>query len=124
MMLIPSLLIPYDQLLRIYDINNLNDILDFIDNNIDIMLYDSINRILNCWIRFNFLYLKKNNKILCKIYYKIFSKFYTLITSNKIFFDMQTELFLKKWFKKNNKKDFYINLGSNLKNFLSSKYES
>lgn len=122
-MLAPSLLIDSKNFLVIYDINDINDLILYIDKNIDSKPYDSINRILNFWIRDSFDYLKKNNKILCNIYYKIFKKYFNYEEIDEKEFTRLTVNFINKWFKINNFDDFKLNLGNDLQKFLSKKYE-
>jgi len=121
-MKIPSLLIPYTEILKLYNINNLNDIINYIDFNLETKLCDSINRILNCWIRSNFSYLKKNNKILVDIYYKIFNHYFPDIISDEKIFNKKCLKYFDNWFKEENEKSFFLNLGENLKNFLTDVY--
>ena len=113
-MLTPPILIQHNDFLSIHNINNINDLIDYLDNNSE--LYDYNNRILNCFIRENYNDLSKNNKILTDIYLKIFKNYKI---DNKII-----ENFIEKWFRNNKFDSFFLNLGNDLKNFLSKKYES
>lgn len=115
-MLMPLILLNSSDLLILYNIVDVNDLINYVDENINKQLFDTVNRVVNCWIRENFKYLKKNNKILKKIYTKMF-KNYT-ITEN----DMDD--FLEKWFKENNKDSFKIDLGGDFNKYLGNKYES
>jgi hypothetical protein len=110
-MLIPSLVINYNELLKLYNINN---IIEFINLNIDIKPYAFINRILNCWIRQNFNDLNKNYKILIDIYFNVIDKFYKKqIDKNEI------NKYLKYWFKKKIKESFFLNLGDDIIKYLN-----
>jgi len=114
-MSIPSILIPYYEFLTIHNINDINDLVMYINNNIN-NLFDYNNRIINCFIRDNYKDLMKNNKILSPIYLNLFKNYKTNIT--------EINTFIKKWFKNKNKNYFFLNLGNDLKNYLSKKYES
>lgn len=111
----PPILIPQTDFLKIYEINDINDLIKYIDDNID-NLFDNNNRIINCFIRSNYKDLSKNNKILSNIYLKLFKNY--KININEI------NKFIKNWFKNNNSNFFYLNLGKDLENYLSKKYES
>lgn len=111
----PPILIHSSEFLKVNDINNINNLIQYIDNNID-DLFDYNNRIVNCFIRSNFIDLSKNNKILSSIYLKLFK--------NNNLNRKEIDNFIKKWFKNNTNKSFSFNLGNDLKNFLSNKYES
>lgn len=121
-MRMPSLLIPYTEILKLYNIDNLNDMIDYINLNLETKLFDSINRILNCWIRLNFNYLKKNNKILLNIYYKIFNHYYPNIITDEKIFNKKCSDYINDWFKNKNENSFFSNLGNNLKNYLTTIY--
>jgi hypothetical protein len=121
-MLIPPLLISTNNFLKIYDINCLNELIIYIDKNLETKSYDSLNRIINCWIRDNFEDLKKNNKILCNIYFKIFNNFYNYKDEKD--FIKNTSNYIEKWFNLNDKDNFKLNLGNDIKKYLSKKYES
>jgi len=121
-MKMPSLLIPYTEILKLYNIDNLNDIIDYINLNLETKLFDSINRILNCWIRLNFNYLKKNNNILLNIYYKIFNHYYPNIITYEKIFNKKSSDYINNWFKNEKENSFFLNLGDNLKNYLTTIY--
>ena len=56
-LMLPSLLINFEQYLKYYNFESINDILNMLDSNI---IYHKKIRILNGWIRINFNDLKKN----------------------------------------------------------------
>jgi len=120
-MLTPTLLLQSSELLKIYDVKDINEFIKF---NLENNYFSFINRILNCWIRENFNDLKKNNNILISIYYKIFNKFFTNININKKLFEKECNIFFYKWFKNKNSEIFNINLCNDLEKYLSNKYES
>lgn len=121
-MLTPSLLIQSNELIKLYGIIDITTLIEFVDNNIDNIYFDSLNRIINCWIRDNFSQLQKTNKVLINIYIKLFIKFYNFNIDNKSLTKV-IELFIIKWFKDKNKNNFFLNLGNDLIKYLSNKYE-
>ena len=121
-MLTPPLLIHSNELLKINNIYDINNLIEFIDYNIQTKLFDSLNRIINCWIRENFNELVKNNKILIPLYLKLFRKFNSFKVDDKII-NKDIELFMIRWFKIKNPIEFEINLGMDLIKYLSNKYE-
>ncbi len=50
-MLYPSILIEPSTLLVFHEIIDVNDIINYIEKNIHKELYETVNRILNCWIK-------------------------------------------------------------------------
>ena len=79
-------------------------------------LFDYNNRIINCFIRHNYKDLSKNNKILSSIYLKLFKNYNINIK--------EINKFIENWFKNDNINSFTLNLGNDLENYLSKKYES
>lgn len=122
-MLIPPILISYNEFLKLFEIFNIDDLLLYVNNNIDTITFNSINRIINCFIRDNFKNLSKNNKILIDIYLILFKK-YDFAFSDEKNLNIYIEKFIIKWFRNNNSKSFFLNLGNDLEKFLSKKYES
>ena len=98
-----------DDLLQIYDIKTIDNLNNFISNNIDILNILTINRIINCWIRINFDILIKHNNILEEIYIKLIENNYINIIKD---FNLKNETikFINEWLKKHNKNDFTLNL--------------
>ena len=96
-MALPYLSMSTDQILNMYKIDSIDSLIDWIDYTKD---FNTINRILNVWIRKNFDDLKENNKILLNVY-KLLAKKYKKDTKNL------NEENIKYWFK-NNKSDQFI----------------
>ena len=114
-MIAPPILIPSNDFLKIHNINNINDLIEYINENVN-ENFDYNNRLINCFIRSNYKDLTKNNKILSNIYLKLFKNYENdVIKINK---------FIERWFKNNNENSFFLNLGNDLKNYLSKQYES
>jgi hypothetical protein len=111
----PTILIQQNDFLKIHQIHNINDLLEYINNNSD-NLFDYNNRLVNCFIRSNFKDLSKNNKILSNIFLKLFKNYKIDVK--------EINKFIDDWFKNNNGNEFSLNLGNDLENYLSKKYES
>lgn len=112
----PAILIQQDDFLQMHQINNINDLSEYINNNDN--LFDYNNRLINCFIRVNFKDLSKNNKILSNIFLKLFKNYNYEIDIREI------NIFINDWFNNNNDSTFFLNLGNDLENYLSKKYES
>lgn len=111
----PPILIQQSDFLKIHEINNINDLIEYINNNIN-NSFNYNNRLINCFIRSNFKDLSKNNKILSTIFLKLFKNYKTDIK--------EINKFIENWFKNNRDNSFFLNLGNDLENYLSKKYES
>lgn len=100
---IPPINITSETLLNIYNLNNIEDIINFIDDNLKNknVNYYKINRIFKCWIRVNFnnlnIYLIYIEKICIKMIYSFFKIEDEDININKDISD-----YIKYWIKKNN----------------------
>jgi hypothetical protein len=108
-MALPYLNLDIEQMLSFYKIENIDNIIKWINNMIDIdKPFNYINRILNIWIKQNFDELKsmKDYKILLTIYNKLKNKYYPDIKIN--------EDKIKIWFKNKNIEDFHFNLAEEL----------
>jgi hypothetical protein len=102
-MSIPYLNLNMEQMLSIYNINSIDTMMKWLDNNMDKPL-QTVNRILMVWIRFNFDDLKENNRVLLNVYKKINKKYKLTIDDDKI------EDKIKNWFKNNNSDTFHLDL--------------
>ena len=109
-MIVPSILIPTNDFLLMHNIINIDDLSNYINDNIELNDFEYNNRIINCFIRENFNDLVKNNKVLINLYSKLFN----INTNNK----KSIEKFINNWFKNNNPKSFFLNLGNDLQQFL------
>jgi len=84
-MYIPPIGITYKSLLNIYKINSIESLKDYIDENINLIPYISLNRILICWIHNNINDIKNHNNMLIDIYLKLINK---ILIINKINIDI------------------------------------
>ncbi len=99
-MALPYLSMNTDQILNMYKIDTVDSLINWIDYSKD---FDTINRILNVWIRKNYNELKENNKILINIYKNLAKKYKKNVINI-------TEENINNWFKNNNPDKFNLNL--------------
>ena len=124
---IPDLSLPLTDILNIYDIDTYDELIDLIKK----LLFDdtseyTIYRLVNIYTRIYYDDLKKTNNSLIKIFKLIFNSEATNHSqiSNYKIDDNKLSSFINKWFRKNNKDNFNLNICEDVKNFLSNKYES
>jgi hypothetical protein len=111
-MAIPDLSIPLTDLMNSYDINTYEELLLYIKNLIDDNKNEfTIYRLINLYTRIFYEDLIKINNSLIKIFKIVFEKY----DIN----EKELDVFLKKWFKNNDKNAFKINICKDVKNFLS-----
>jgi hypothetical protein len=127
LMEIPDLSIPLTDILNIYDIDTYDELIDLIKK----LLFDdtseyTIYRLVNIYTRIYYDDLKKTNNSLIKIFKLIFNSDATNHSqiSNYKIDDNKLSSFINKWFRKNNKDNFNLNICEDVKNFLSNRYES
>jgi hypothetical protein len=114
-----SVIITADIILDIYDIITPEDLLKYINENIDNIF--AITRIMMVWVRNNFDLLKIHNDFLCKII--------NIILECYLNHDLRRELNLKEikeyisyWLNKNNKNNFILNLLHDIIEYYKKKY--
>jgi len=118
-------------ILQIYKINSIDDLLDYIDTNVKIENILTINRILNCWIYNNYNILKQHNDILEQIYKKIiyaYIKYFNIdieliIEKKNININKEIKEYIDYWINKNNIKIFSLNLLTDFINYFIKKYK-
>lgn len=120
--MLPNINIDSNDLISLYDINNIDSLNNWIDENLYVLPFDNINRVLNLWIKSNLSELKLFNNALVNIIKKILEKFNLNI--NKKYLDTELLKFIDYWIKKSNENDFYFNLILDFKKFLNKKYGS
>ena len=112
-MALPYLNLSSEHMLNIYNIQASEYVsIDSFMSQIDKMIqtdkhFETINRVINIWISYNFKELKENNNILVSIYKKLGSKYFS---EKKINSDELTTI-INNWFKSHNMDDFNLNLG-------------
>jgi hypothetical protein len=127
LMEIPDLSLPLTDILNIYDIDTYDELIDLIKK----LLFNNtseytIFRLVNTYTRIYYDDLKKTNNSLIKMFKLIFNNEATSHSeiSNYKINDDKLSSFINKWFRKNNKDNFNLNICEDIKNFLSNKYES
>ena len=127
LMEIPDLSIPLTDVLNIYDVDTYEELIELIKK----LLFNNkseftIFRLVNTYVRIYYDDLKKTNNTLIKIFKIIFNNEATNHTelSNYKVNEEKLSIFLKKWFEKNDKDSFNLNICEDVKKFLSNKYES
>jgi hypothetical protein len=118
----PPIGISSENLIIIYDVESIENLQSFINDNITKMNILTLNRIVNSWIRVNFDTIKTYNNFLEKIYKKILEQYYSLSNfeelNKKINLDKEIKDFIDYWFSKNNNIGFKFNLLLELQNYL------
>ena len=125
---IPDLSLPLTDILNIYEVDTIEELVNLIkkliyEDNTEFTIY----RLVNTYTRIFYDDLKKTNTSLIKIFKIIFENTHSSKSDNKdkkaINISDELSKFLKKWFEKNNKDDFDLNICKDVKYFLSNKYE-
>lgn len=119
---IPNINIDSQDLVKIYDINNIDKFDVWIDSNLNLLPFDNINRVLNIWIKSNLNDLKSYNNAVILIIKKIFDKFDLNI--KKKYIDDELSNYFVYWIKQKSYEDFDFNLIHDFKKYLNKKYES
>jgi len=123
---IPPVGITSEVLLKIYNIESIDSLDEWINDNIDDYNIITINRILNSWIINNINILKKHNLYLSTIYNKIIYKYNDNNILHKlnnyiIDLDVDTPYFINNWINKYTNK-FNSNLLEDYIIYLKQKY--
>jgi hypothetical protein len=118
----PPIGISSENLIKIYNVESIENLQSFIEDNITEMNILTLNRIINSWIRVNFDSIKIYNNFLEKIYKKILERYYSFKNfeelNKKINLDKEIKDFIDYWFAKNNNIGFRFNLLFELQNYL------
>ena len=84
---IPVIGLDSSDFLKIYSVETIDSLYDFVNQNLNKLTLITINRVINCWIRVNFETLKNYNNYLEKIYWIIIVyNICNLIISSSSFF--------------------------------------
>ncbi len=122
-MSIPYLNVSPDQFLNVYNIDEIDSLKNWIDNNIkNKKSFNHVNRVLDAWIRVNYDFLIKSNAILENIYYKIFKNYWNDIKINDSEIKKELSKYIPKWFEKKDINNFYFSIGNDINKYLSKKY--
>lgn len=116
-MSLPYINLDIKVIINIYKVETIDKLEEWFDNNINKdTSYDSINRILNIWIKLNFDIVKNFHDIFENFYLKINSKFWNYKNKN---IKKELDKYMNKWFKIKKDTDFILDLGNDLKKYLS-----
>lgn len=108
------------KLLTFYNIENIDDLKKWIDENLNKKSFDNVNRIINLFIKSNFDNIKIYNKVLIEIIKNII--FYYFKNKEEII-NKEIDSFFNYWIQKNDVKNFNINFILDFKKYLSDKYD-
>jgi hypothetical protein len=118
---IPPIGISSNSLLKIYDIDSIDELTLLYDTYSDGTInYITFNRILNCWIKNNVDFLKNNN-FLEKIYYKLLSTFLNPKIISNINLEKEIKEYINKLLINKSYDKFDFDLLDDMINFLSKK---
>ena len=123
---IPPLGISTADILKIYNINSIDSLNDWITDNFETFNLFTLNRVINCWIRNNLDVLKISNNALESIYSKLIQKQFSTsylekLEQNNI--NKEIKDFIDYWIEKNNNIDFHFNLFEDLCNYIVKKFK-
>lgn len=121
-MLTPNIIVDNKTILSIYNIDNIQDLSEWVDNNLNNKPFSNINRILNIWIKININDLKLFNNALVIIIKKIMLNYDKNIKEKKI--DTELKDYIDYWVKKIDDNLFEFNLIYDFKKYLNKKYGS
>lgn len=116
---IPHISINEEALLSYYDVTDIDSLANYVDEKIDLMYFESINRIINLWIKVNLNNLKKYNQALFPILKEVILKFTSISEKN---INKELNKYISYWVNSKNPKDFTFNLIHDFKKYLSKKY--
>ena len=117
-MALPYLNLSYSEMLAIYSINTVDNLINWIDNKIkEDVPFQYINRIINIWIKYNYNDLINNSNILVKIYNILNNKYWSLDL-------LKLDKFILNWFKNKDYNDFSFNLGNDIYIYYKIKYKN
>jgi hypothetical protein len=119
---VPPIGLESNDILQIYQIESIDQLYSWINENISEKSYFTIIRVVNCWIRVNFETLKNYNNFLVKIISKMFK--YNLGNLADISeLDKEIKDYINYWMNKNNGTEFKLNLVDDFANYIIKKYK-
>jgi len=112
---LPYININREKILSLYKINDIHELMIWIDESIkEDSPYQTVNRIVNIWIKFNYYLLKNDNDVLIPLYEKINKHYWNNESMEK------TKEYILYWFKTKDINDFKFNLGTDLDLYIKS----
>jgi hypothetical protein len=119
---LPPIYLDSDDLLQIYDINDIDSLNLWIETNIDSYNITTINRVLNCWIEKNIDIIKIYNNFIYKIYINIVNKYINSNIQKKIDVDTEIKNYIKYWIEKYDKSN-KNNLFNDIIKYINLKFD-
>lgn len=127
---LPPIGLSSDDIIKIYDLESIDRLYNWINENLDIesssssgnINYFTIVRVVNCWIRVNFETLKNYHNFLVKIVIKLF-KFNFGDNFNIPEIDKEIRDYVDYWMNKNSGTEFRLNLIDDFYNYLIKKFK-
>jgi hypothetical protein len=118
-------------ILQMYQINSIDNLLEYIDANIKSKNILTINRIVNSWIYSNYNVLKQHNNVLEKIYKKIIYEYIknfnidmeSVIDKKNININKEIKEYIDSWVNKTNIANFSLNLLTDFISYFIKKYK-
>ena len=119
---IPPIGLTSNDMLQIYDVDSIDKLHTWLNENIGEVNYLTLVRLVNCWIRVNFETLKNYNNFLVKIISKLF-KFYFGNEVNITELDKEIKDYINYWMNKNTGTEFKLSLIDDFMNYMIKKYK-
>ena len=117
-MLFPNININYDYIVKMYNIDNIDSLKNWVESNIENKSYFTIERVINSWIITNIDELKFFNNGLVEIIKDVLVKFTKV---KEVHINKELPNFIDYWIKKYSN-NFYLNLFTDFKKYLNKKY--
>jgi len=117
---IPVIGLDSSDFLKIYSVETIDSLYDFVNQNLNKLTLITINRVINCWIRVNFETLKNYNNYLEKIYW-IIIEFNEYNEENEKIIKNEIKNFIDYWINKHSLDEFNLNLLKDLIQYLYKK---
>lgn len=117
---IPVIGLNSSDFLKIYSVESIDSLYDFVNQNLNKLTSITINRVINCWIRVNFETLKNYNNYLEKIYWIIIELIGSIEKNEKIIKN-EIKNFIDYWINKHTLDEFNLNLFNDLIGYLIKK---
>jgi len=119
---IPVIGLDSSDFLKIYSVETIDSLYDFVNQNLNKLTLITINRVINCWIRVNFETLKNYNNYLEKINWKIIEfNYHSYIEANESNIKKEIKSFIDYWINKHSLDEFNLNLLKDLIQYLYKK---
>jgi hypothetical protein len=120
---LPPIGLSSNDLLKIYDIESIDRLNNWINSNLTINNFINLKRLLNCWIRINYETLKNYNNFLEKICIKIIG----IILGDELKkidnIEKESKYYVDYWINKNKGNEFELDIINDFILYLKKKYK-